>query len=208
MTKPETIKKFLSENKIDAVINCAAIARMVVCEKDPAAAIETNIKGTANLVSEIIEQKKENEIRFIHISTDGVYGGSKGDYSETDAAIPVNKYGWSKLGAECSVNLLPNFCIIRARFFDPTENRFNKYPRDLFTSKITISEMVKAISVLLESNFIGTVNVGGERKSEYQRHKEINLDISSCMFEELIKDLKFNIPKDSSLNCNLWKKIK
>ena len=106
ITKPETIRKFLDDNKIDAVIHCAAMARMRECEENPTAAIETNIIGTCNIVTEIMrkEKKSGNQIRFAHISTDGVYPGTKGNYSEKSETIPYNTYGWTKLGAECAVN--------------------------------------------------------------------------------------------------------
>src|SRR3989338_4255680 len=105
ITKPETIKKFFGNNEIDAVIHCAAMARMKECEENPAAAIETNIIGTCNLVNEVIQKEKKigNKIRFVYISTDGVYPGTNGNYSEKSETMPYNTYGWTKLGAECAV---------------------------------------------------------------------------------------------------------
>ena len=57
------IRKFLSK-KYDLIINCAAIARMKECEKNPNKAITVNVFGTLNLVTEIINYesvyKKKN----------------------------------------------------------------------------------------------------------------------------------------------------
>src|SRR5688572_23532955 len=38
--------------------------------------------------------------RVIHISTDGVFSGARGDYSETDSPDPGDDYGRSKLAGE------------------------------------------------------------------------------------------------------------
>src|SRR3989338_8366098 len=70
VTKPNSIKKFFGNNNFDAVIHCAALARIRECEEAPAKAIETNIIGTSNLVNETINKEKKSgkRIRLIHIS--------------------------------------------------------------------------------------------------------------------------------------------
>ena len=120
ISNKDSVSKFFQNNEIDALIHCAANTNIQECEENPIKAIETNIKGTYNLVKEVL--KKDKRIRFIHISTDGVYNRTEGNYSETSPTIPFDKYGWTKLGAECSVNSLSNFCIIRASFFDLDKN--------------------------------------------------------------------------------------
>src|SRR3989344_1352799 len=74
ITKSISIEKFFGKNNIDAVINCAALARMSECEANPDKAILVNTIGTANLVIETLkkESKIKKSIRFVHISTDGV----------------------------------------------------------------------------------------------------------------------------------------
>src|SRR3989338_4943835 len=126
ITKPNTIANFLSHYPIDTIIHCAALSKIADCQVNPSKAVHVNIIGTSNLVSAVIK----NEIRFIHISTDGVYSGIKGGYSEQSETIPINYYGWTKLGAESSVRLLSNYCIIRTSFFDPTSIPFDKSPID------------------------------------------------------------------------------
>ncbi len=209
ITKPETIEKYFSENKIYAVIHCAALARMAECEKNPLKAIEANIIGTGNMVMEVIKKEKISNIsiRFIHISTDGVYPCSRGNYSEQGETIPYNKYGWTKLGAECLVNLLSNFCIIRTSFFNPKNIRFDCSATDIFSSKIPIDYLAKAIAVMLKSDFIGTINIGGEKKSDYERYKEFKPSLRPCTREDILKGFHFKIAHDSSLNSSLWEKI-
>lgn len=210
ITEPKKVKKFFDGNDFDAVIHCAALARMEECEKNPIQAIKTNIIGTCNLVNEVINKnnKKKTAIRFLHISTDGVYPGISGNYSENDATIPYNKYGWTKLGSECAVNLLNNFCIIRTNFFEPNHIIFENSPDDSFSSKMPINELVNAICLILQSDFNGTVNVGSERGSDFEKYKHFKPSVKVCKLKDILKEVSFKMAQDSSLNINLWKKLK
>jgi len=215
ITKFSTVERFFNKHSIDAVVHCAALARMAECEEDPVKAISANIIGTSNLVMAVLsEEKKSKEknkgkelqkkIRFIHISTDGVYAGTKGNYSEKDAAIPYNKYGWTKLGAECPVNLLSDFCIIRTSFFDPKNIKFEESAVDAYSSKMPINELVKAIHIMLESGFIGTINIGADKRSDYERYKGFKPSLKPCRLKDILNKVPFNMAYDASLNTKLW----
>jgi len=193
ITQPKTIEKFFDNNNINAVIHCAALARMKECIENPIKAIKTNTIGTCNLVNEVI--KKDIDIRFIYISTDGVYAGTKGNYSETHSTLPYNIYGWTKLGGECAVNGLKNYCIIRTNFFIPEKIVFDRIVTDSYTSKVSINYLVNKIFFLLKSDFIGTVNVGLERASDYDKYKKFK-DVKPIKR----KDISFPLPKDSSMD--------
>ena len=209
ITKPNTIQNFFEKNNINAVIHCAALARMRECHADQAKAIETNIIGTANLVLEVIKKeiKTGKIIRFVHISTDGVYEGKKGNYSEKDPAMPYNIYGWTKFGAECSVKSLRNHCIIRTSFFVPENIRFEESATDAYSSKVTVDYLAKAIIVMLNNSFIGTINIGSERKSDYGNYKKYKPSLKSCRFKYIQKSVPFPMAKDASMNISLWEKI-
>lgn len=203
------VEEYFRRHKFDAVIHCAALARMAECEEDPVKAINTNIIGTSNLVKAVIgkENKLNTSIRFVHISTDGVYPGTRGDYSEKDETIPYNKYGWTKLGAECAVNLLTNFCIIRTSFFAPHKIKFNYSAKDLYSSKVKIDYLARSILVMLESGFIGVINIGGKRQSDYERYKRFKPSLKPCQGVEISKNFTFKIATDASLNSRQWEKI-
>lgn len=209
ITKPETIEKFFRGNDIEAVIHCAALARMKECEEDTVNALKTNIIGTGNLVMETIRKEKEKneKIRFIHISTDAVYNGTKGSYSEKDAAIPYNKYGWTKLGAECAVNMLSNFCIIRTSFFDPENIRFEESADDAYSSKVKIGYLANAITIMLNHKFVGTINIGSKRTSDYERYSEFKPSLKKSKFEKISKAAGIPVAKDASMDFRLWEQI-
>lgn len=209
ITKPDSIERYFNQNEFDAVVHCAALARMSACQEDPVKAVKVNIIGTSNLVNALIakEGRSNSNIRFVHISTDGVYAGTKGNYSEKDPAIPYNNYGWTKLGAECAVNLLSDFCVIRTSFFDPKKIKFDSSAGDAYSSKVTIDCLVRAILAALNSGFIGVINIGAKRESDYQRYRKFKPSLKRCRHADIARNINFKIAKDASLNSGLWRKI-
>jgi len=121
-----SITNFFKGKSFDVIIHCAALTSMKECEQNPEKAINVNTTGTSNLVNEVLKKQisQGNKIRFIHISTDAVYKRADGNYSEGSSTIPGSVYGWTKLGAECIVNILSNSCIVRTSFFNPKKTEF------------------------------------------------------------------------------------
>ncbi|OGQ17629.1 MAG: hypothetical protein A3B70_02445 [Deltaproteobacteria bacterium RIFCSPHIGHO2_02_FULL_40_11] len=210
ITNQRQVNAWVQSHSFDSVVHTAALARMKTCEENPSLAIETNVIGTANLVYAILQKEKETqkEIRFIHISTDGVYDGQKGNFSERCETLPYNVYGWSKLGSECAVRALKNHCIIRGSFFDPQNLIFPTAATDVFSSRIPLDEFVKAIEFLIENTVCGVLNVGGERKSDYERYLMYKKEIRPCTQEDILKDSGVPMAKDASLNCSKWQKLR
>lgn len=208
-TKPETIARLFKKNNIDAVIHCAAVAKTAECEKDTAQAVRANIIGTSNLVIQVMkeEKKRKKKVRFIYISTDGVYPGTKGNYSERSGAVPYNRYGWTKLGGECAVNMLPDYCIIRTSFFEPSHIPFDDAATDSYSSKVTVDYLAKAVSIMLESGFIGTINVGSRRISDYRLYKGFKPRLKASKFRDIVRKNTFAKARDLSLDTTVWKKI-
>ncbi|MBI2821333.1 MAG: sugar nucleotide-binding protein [Acidobacteria bacterium] len=209
IAEPGSVMAFCAGNDFEGVIHCAAQTDMAECETNPLKALAINLAGTCNLVTGVLAAEKRvgRKIRFIHISTDGVYPGQRGHYSEGDETIPYNRYGWSKLGAECAVHLLSNWCIIRTSFFDPSEIRFEDSAVDAFSSKVTIDYLVRAIAAVLRHDFVGTVNIGGERKSYYERYRGFKPSLKPCAFADVAAVLPYPIARDSSMDCTLWRKL-
>lgn len=205
----KSVQMFCQRHDFDAVIHCAALTKMGECERNPMKALAVNVEGTANLVRAAAErqERQRRTVRFVHISTDGVYPGSRGHYAEGDETIPYNRYGWTKLGAECVVRLLSDFCIIRTSFFDPAAIPFEESPVDSFSSKVTLDHLVQAIEKILRHKFVGVINIGDERQSYYERYRMYKPSVRPCKLDEVRKTLPFPIARDSSMNCELWRKL-
>lgn len=200
ITNFEQVKSYLDKIDIDTIIHCAALADVTGCEKSPVEAINVNIGGT----SSIVECARNKKVRFIYISTDYVYPCERGNYSEKDAVGPFTVYGWTKLAGEYIVGTLKNHCILRTSFFIPEKISYESAPNDAYFSKISLSELVEAIIFLLDSSFVGTINVGQERASIYDIYKKYRPSIQA----KSMKELNFSRAPDSSLNVSLWNLIK
>jgi len=99
----------------DWVINCAALANLEECEKHPDQARILN----TDLPRELATTCAERNIKFIHLSTDAVFDGSKdGSYSEEDTPNPQGVYSQTKLDGEHAVlEANPEAIIARVNFF-------------------------------------------------------------------------------------------
>lgn len=205
----KSIESYMSSHSFSGVIHCGALARMGLCEADPMSALDTNLLGTGFLVRALMNYERihKSAVRLVHVSTDGVYPSSRGNYKETDETIPYNSYGWTKLGAECAVNLLKDFCIVRTRFFDPEIIPFDDAATDIFTSSLPLSECAQALLRIFDMEFVGTLNLGAGRESDFEKYRKFKPMLRSTSYENISKDLPFRLGKDASLDCLQWEKL-
>jgi len=90
------------------IIHGAAVSSPDTCENSPQAAWDINCGGTQN----ILDAASEIGSRVVFISTDLVFDGSLGNYTETDSANPINQYARTKLEAEKYCLKQPLNCIV------------------------------------------------------------------------------------------------
>lgn len=197
-TDVEMMTSFLDSNsEINTIVHCGAMVSPPKVNEHIDKAIKDNILGTA-LLSSLCFQRN---IRLIYISTDYVFSGEKGNYNEQDELLPQNKYAWSKLGGECAVQMLQDFVIIRMSF-GPDIFPYKAAFIDQYTSRESASEIVKKIKAIVLSSFKGVIHIGGSRKSVY----EYALSIGSTNIDQIsIKDMNVKMPRDTSLNTDLYK---
>ena len=88
-----SIKKVLSDIDPDVILNLAALTDVDGCELDPQQAKDINFSGVKNLC-------RDFSGHFIQISTDYVFDGKSGPYSEEDEPNPKSVYGKTKLFAD------------------------------------------------------------------------------------------------------------
>jgi dTDP-4-dehydrorhamnose reductase len=98
----------------DGIIHCAAIANLNVAEKHPELAYQLNAEVPGRLAA----ATKRWGIPFIHIFTDAVFDGEKGNYQESDPTNPLSVYARTKLAGEQTVqDANPDAVIARVVFF-------------------------------------------------------------------------------------------
>ncbi|MDB5015150.1 MAG: dTDP-4-dehydrorhamnose reductase [Daejeonella sp.] len=90
------VKNIVSRFKPDAVIHTAAMTNVDQCEDNKDLAWLMNVEAVKNLITVC----NEFDVRLIHLSTDFVFDGEDGPYTEEDEPNPVSYYGKTKLEAE------------------------------------------------------------------------------------------------------------
>lgn len=112
ITDKKVIVLFIQENKITAIINCAAYTAVDKAESEPELADRINHLAVQHLA----EAAKVYECKFIHISTDYIFDGTNyKPYNETDKPNPHSIYGSTKLAGELAMKKISpeNAIIIR-----------------------------------------------------------------------------------------------
>ena len=195
--KYNSVANYIKKTKVEVFIHSAALTTPMSRHKtEVKLSIDTNIIGSAN----VAKACHLHNIKLIYISTNFVYPGLKGNYKETDRLMPVNEYGWSKLGGECAARLCKNYLIIRLCMTDddyPHEIAYDNY----ITSFIRKTEAAKKILKLINKN--GTINLGGPTQTAYKFAKKYNKNVKKgLMKNEMFKLLG----KNTSINLTKLKK--
>ena len=97
-----SVERYVTDDNIDTIINCAAYTDVEGAEDNADEAYAINSTAVASLA----EMCKRLKIKFVHISTDYVFGGDserRTPYTESDATAPINIYGESKALGEKAV---------------------------------------------------------------------------------------------------------
>ncbi|MFL5321794.1 MAG: dTDP-4-dehydrorhamnose reductase [Myxococcaceae bacterium] len=110
LTNGEQIARALKEARPEVVINPAASTDVDGCEKDPASAFAVNVDAVHHLA----RTSKELGAHLVHVSTDYVYDGDHGPYTEGDLPNPRGNYAITKFAGELAARIhLPNCTIAR-----------------------------------------------------------------------------------------------
>ena len=109
------IHAILDSTRPDWLINCAALANLEKCEEAPLQARHLN----TDLPGELAVACTKRYIRFVHISTDAVFDGTKqGFYTEEDEPSPPGVYSQTKLDGERAVQQVnPHAILARVNFY-------------------------------------------------------------------------------------------
>jgi len=111
---PGAVESLLERTHPDWVIHCAALANLEACEADPLLAQQLNTDLPRTLANTVAR----SGARLVHVSTDAVFDGMRGDYTEEDPPTPACVYSRTKLGGELAVaEADPTAIIARVVFF-------------------------------------------------------------------------------------------
>ena len=198
LTSISSIQKYVKKIKPNYLIHCAALSRpMDIHEKNIEESITKNIIGTCNIVKVCSQEK----IKLIYFSTNYVYPGIKGNYSENDPVLPINNYALSKLGGECAVQMYKNSLILRICM---SEKPFihKKAFNDVETNFMYHEDFAKNLLKLIDKN--GVINVGGPKQIVFNFAKKTNPEVKPISAKKMLGK-KF--PLKQSMNINKYLKI-
>jgi len=211
------VEAWFRQERPGLVIHCAALSRSPVCQAQPALAWQQNVEVTRGLV------EVAWDIPFVFFSTDLVFDGQKGWYTEDDPVRPLSVYGETKVAAEAVVRQLRQHLIVRTSLnggWSPTGDRgFNEQLRrawaagevttlfvDEYRCPIAASETARRVWQLILRGAVGTFHVaGGERLSRWEVGCLLAarwLSLKPRLQPESLRDYSGPArPADTSLDC-------
>jgi dTDP-4-dehydrorhamnose reductase len=167
------VKNLLAQ-EFDVIVNCAGLTNVDTCELRPEAAWQLN----ATLPFWLAKHSLSSGARFIHISTDHFRSELNIPRTEETLIMPVNTYGYSKLGGEGFVlNFNPKASVLRTNFFGTTASGdhslldylIDKFRHkqsltgfaDVIFSPIGVTELARRILEISSIELSGLVNAAG-----------------------------------------------
>jgi dTDP-4-dehydrorhamnose reductase len=224
LTKKNKVKFFIKKFNPKIVIHTAGLVNLSLCQKNPNLSKIHNISTLQNLISNL-----SKDIYFIFISSDQVYGKNKKAVETAKNLKPLNTYGKHKLFCEKLVkNYFNKYIIIRTNIiglnFNNNNNGFIHWILGHLKSKTVVTTfknyffhpinayfLGRIIIKLVNSDFIGTINIGSKNKISkhlfikkfYQIFKIKNLRIKSILGPN-----KFFKIRNEVLNLNIEKMLK
>jgi dTDP-4-dehydrorhamnose reductase len=147
LTEPGILEHILEDVAPQVIIHCAAIANVDDCESKPELAEEIN----SRLPGQIAAAAAERKIKMVHISTDAVFDGQKGNYLETEEPHPLSVYASTKLGGEKSVlSTNPHALVTRVNFYGWSVVG-NRSLAEFFVNSFVSGQTVKGFTDILFS---------------------------------------------------------
>lgn len=180
---------------VNVTINCAAILSGEA-QKDRHLTWETNVAGTENLALAC----RLSRTRLVYISSEYVFSGESGNYSEHHDARPVNYYGATKLAGEESARLAVDHLILRVPFRAKPWTFPTAY-EDQFTSARWMHDVIPDIVRASRSKYNGVLHIGGPRRSVLDMAREACPGVQPASRKSWTQ---FALPEDTSLDSSRW----
>ncbi|MGJ8652853.1 MAG: UDP-4-amino-4,6-dideoxy-N-acetyl-beta-L-altrosamine transaminase [Opitutaceae bacterium] len=221
-----TVKVLIDRYRPFAVFHLAALTNVDWCERNPEETYAFN-EGVSRLLS---AESREAGIPIIYVSTDSVFAGDRGDYSETDVPEPTNVYSASKLAGEYAVaEENPDHLVVRANIFgwnrlakkslaewvlgqlenDETVPGFT----DCMFAPLYVGTLSELLIRLHESDFRGTIHAASRPAlSKYDFARKIAKQfgcVDSRIQETSMDDVDFAAvrPRNSSLDPSKMEEV-
>ena len=221
ITEIERVKVIFESERPGIVINASAFTNVDACESEKERAYSVNSLGVRNIVMLC----RRYSSKFIHFSTDYVFSGKKGLYSEDSVPDPINYYGFSKSIGDAYALSLQSSIVIRTSGVYGYGKNFPRFVYDSLSaerivnviegyySPITSDLLALSVKYLInhEPEISGILNIAGERISRFDLAKAIattfNFNSDLIAKTQKLPNMKAFRPYDSSLDISKARKI-
>ena len=96
VTRHDSLERAITAARPDVIVNAVGLVKQLALAKDPISSIQLN-----SLLPHVLARLgSDRGFKVVHVSTDCVFSGQKGRYTEGDIPDPVDLYGRSKLLGE------------------------------------------------------------------------------------------------------------
>ena len=188
ITQKKTLKGIFSHSNPNVVILTAALSNVDYCEEHPEESEKINVHGLKNL----LDCMKVGDTKIVYLSSDYIFDGLNGPYSEDDYPNPISVYGRHKLQAEELIKkITDDYLIIRTTWVYGPETRGKnfvlglierinreekvKIPFDQIGSPTYSKNLADVIEELVRKNKRGIYNIVGPKLVDrYSFAKEIS----------------------------------
>lgn len=156
----------------DVIIHCGALTWVDYCEDHQEESYEKTVQSTKNAIALC----EKYGAKMVYISTDYVFDGVNGPYSEEDKVNPVSVYGSHKLEGEKLVEALPEHLICRITNVYGDEERGKNFiarmiqnalnekmslnlPYDQYATPVNAADIARSLYLLLRDEKNGVYNI-------------------------------------------------
>ncbi|OGU54666.1 MAG: dTDP-4-dehydrorhamnose reductase [Ignavibacteria bacterium RBG_13_36_8] len=175
ITLKDDVKKLIFDFYPDFIINSAGFTNVDACETERDLAWKINVKGVEHLA----QYSRNVDSTLIHMSTDYVFDGKKGPYSEKDKTNPISYYGRTKLASENALRISGSkYVIFRTNvLYGPVkygkqdfvrwivnslrEGKQIKIVTDQINNPAYVDDLVQAVAKVIEFRKEGIYNIAG-----------------------------------------------
>lgn len=152
ITDPEAVRRCVTGNRIEAIVNCAAYTNVERAEEDEATADRLNRAAVGNLA----RAAAEADALLVHVSTDYVFDGCISlPYTEEDPTAPRSAYGRTKLAGEEAVRASGcRHLILRTAWL------YSEYGNNFLKTMLRLTAERETLNVVFDQ--VGTPTYAGD----------------------------------------------
>lgn len=217
------VEEVVLQEKPNIIINVAAIVNLNLCEENYELAELLHVDLNKNFLN----LSEKMPFKFIYISTDSVFDGTKSNYIEEDEAIPLNNYAKTKFLGEEEVKKMEDYIVIRTNIYGYSDRQnsllkwaYDELNRDekiygyknVIFNPVSIYQLADAILILIQKNFKGILNIVSDKpisKFEFLKIIEEYLKKKNLVQESVLEDenSKLKRPKNTALSIKKMEDI-